>query len=161
MARLYDGSAVRKIEPKEVPKQSPKKRAKVTKLTDKQKRAKVKNKVDPFSVTGKIACVFAFFALSTILVYGYVQITEISNQIVVASTSLDELASEQIQLEMQVASIMNSTEVESYAQNQLGMDAVNSNQIIYVTMETENKGEIIEEESFNLWYTVLEFFGFR
>ncbi|MFI3326085.1 MAG: hypothetical protein R3Y35_07905 [Clostridia bacterium] len=165
MSRMYEGNLAKQLETQPViaTKQKPKSTQKqnVVTLTEKQKRQSLRQSLKPLSITVQMLCVLTFFALSTIVIYGYVQITELSNDIVVASTTLTSLEKEQVSLEMEISTIMNSIDVENYAENQLGMSSVNSNQIIYVTMESENQGEVITEKSVNVFEKILDWLGFR
>ncbi len=162
---LYDGNAVRKIQP--VRREQNRKNQttnkapdNLIKITEKQLRKARRQNFSVVKAWARISAIVAIFSLTAFLVYGQVRLTELTDDINTAQQDINLLKSEEVQLQMQVANGIDSTEVEFYARNQLGMDNVNSNQIIYINLEDENKGVVHNEDEGNLLLAIVNFFGF-
>ena len=152
----FDGNAVRKIAVREVPDRA--KKDSVVHLSEKQLRQARNRGINPFKSAVAIFCVSIAFTLVASVIYGQVQLTELTEKINVATNSLTELESVEIQLQMKATSNMNVDEIEDYAKSQLGMGKINSNQITYVNLAQQDKGIVVEKTNknffANIWDTV-------
>lgn len=75
------------------------------------------------------------------IVYTNSQITEITTDISSVQSEITELESEKAYLEFTLESRMSLNEIEDYAVNVLGMVKMDSTQVEYVEIESENKVE--------------------
>lgn len=75
------------------------------------------------------------------MLYGQVQLNEVTDSINKITAELNELESVHTQLQVKVESKLSLGAVEEYARNNLRMDKINPYQIEYITLSTEDKGE--------------------
>lgn len=83
-------------------------------------------------------------ALAAAMVYSQEQLAMLTEQINTASQTLKESESLEVQLNMQAAQKMNSSQVENYAAGQLGMNKINSGQVTYVNVAQQDKGTVLQ-----------------
>lgn len=76
------------------------------------------------------------------IVYGQVQLNEVTAEINRATNLLNESESLHTQLQVKVESKLSLGLVEEYAKNNLNMEKINPCQIEYITLSTEDKGEV-------------------
>lgn len=128
-----DGNAARQLKEKN----------KVVRLTDKQLRSARRKNTNYLTLTRNLAVVALILCLSTYMVYGQVQLSELNDQVSSATTELEQLQSVGIQLEMKAQSDMNIDEIEEYVTSELNMRKVNSEEITYVNVGKDDVGEIV------------------
>lgn len=157
---IYDANAARKIEVRQPERQTrPRKRENLIRLNEKQLRQARRKNVNPFQVLKIVSSVAVCFVLVAYVIYGQVQLTELTNEIETSQTQLTELQSVQIQLEMDAASGKNSEDLEAYAKNVLGMTKINNDQVTYVSLAHGDQAVLANEDSGKnifekLWNTV-------
>ena len=145
---IYDGNTVRK--PAEKQKSKPKhmqtrrQREKLLKMTEKQIRKARYSGVNRVKAVSTTALVVIAFVLVFEVILANVQLNELTTDINSAQSELAELQGTEIQLQMQQSSGKTGTELENYAQNQLGMTKVKNDQVVYVNLN-EGDTAIIED----------------
>ena len=72
-------------------------------------------------------------------------ITQTTNEIAKTQKAITELESEKAYLEFTLESRMSLNEIEDYAVNVLGMVKMDSSQVEYVEIESENKTEFSDD----------------
>lgn len=88
---------------------------------------------------------FAFFvAIAVAMVYSQEQLAKLTEQINVATETLAESESLEVQLNMQAAQKMNGAQVEAYAADELGMSKISSGQVTYVNVAQQDKGTVLQ-----------------
>lgn len=81
------------------------------------------------------------------MLYGQVQLNEVTSGINMATKQLNESESVYTQLQVKVESKLSLGAVEEYARNNLQMEKINPYQIEYITLSKEDKGEIYQSRS--------------
>ena len=79
------------------------------------------------------------------IIYTNSQITEVTTDIAQAQRDISELESEKTYLEFTLESRMSLNEIEDYAVGVLGMVKMDSTQVEYIEIESENKVEFSGE----------------
>ncbi len=105
---------------------------------------KAKRRVD-LSGFKIIAVVAVIFSLAWGVLYSRAQVTELTTQISSTESDLSEAKSEYDYLNLQLESRTDLETVEDYAVTQLGLVKVDSSQITYLTLESEDK--VVKPES--------------
>lgn len=90
------------------------------------------------------------------IVYNQVELTELTNEISEQSRALEEANALTVQLTMSASESIKSSEVEKYARETLGMGKITERQVVYINMETEDNGAVIEETNEGFFAKVIE-----
>lgn len=104
------------------------------------KTVKIKNKV-AFKNVVNILSIAVVISLLFGVIYTNAAITQATNDIAKTQNQITELESEKAYLEFTLESRMSLDEIENYAVNVLGMVKMDSSQVEYVEIESENKTE--------------------
>ncbi len=83
-------------------------------------------------------------SIATAMVYSQEQLAMLTVEINEATQTLKESESLEVQLNMQAAQKMNSSQVEAYAVGELGMNKIGSGQITYVNVAQQDKGTVVQ-----------------
>ena len=108
------------------------------------KTVKLKNK-KAFSTAVKALSVAVVLSMIIGIVYTNSQITEITTNIAAVQNQITELESEKAYLNFTLESRMSLNEIEDYAVNVLGMVKMDSTQVEYIEIESENMVEFSGE----------------
>lgn len=122
------------LEPK--PQKETKQQAKIVKIKNKYA---FKNFVNILSIAVIVSLVVG-------VIYTNAAITQTTNKIAQTQNAITELESEKAYLEFTLESRMSLDEIESYAINVLGMVKMDSSQVEYIEIESENKTEFGEDK---------------
>jgi len=109
------------------------------------KTVKIKNKY-AFKNFVNILSIAVIVSLVVGVIYTNAAITQTTNKIAQTQNAITELESEKAYLEFTLESRMSLDEIESYAINVLGMVKMDSSQVEYVEIESENKTEFGEDK---------------
>ena len=109
------------------------------------KTVKIKNKY-AFKNFVNILSIAVIVSLVIGVIYTNAAITQTTNKIAQTQNEITELESEKAYLEFTLESRMSLDEIESYAVNVLGMVKMDSSQVEYVEIESENKTEFSEDK---------------
>ena len=109
------------------------------------KTVKIKNKY-AFKNFVNILSIAVIVSLVVGVIYTNAAITQTTNKIAQTQNAITELESEKAYLEFTLESRMSLDEIESYAVNVLGMVKMDSSQVEYVEIESENKTEVGEDK---------------
>ena len=90
--------------------------------------------------------VFVCFGLVAALIYSNVQQLQLNNQITALEQEYTDLQSENVRMQSELAGRTSSKNIQEYAENVLGMNALSKSQIEYVQIQTDDVVEIPEEE---------------
>ena len=108
-------------------------------------RVRTKQAVAPTAVIGYIcAAVLLIFTLMA-----KIQLTEVVDQTATYQEQLDTLKTEQNRLLIKYEKAFNTTEVETYATTQLGMQRARDDQITYLDSNVPDKAVVIQETDDN------------
>ena len=108
------------------------------------KTVKIKNKY-AFKNFVNILSIAVIVSLVVGVIYTNAAITQTTNKIAQTQNAITELESEKAYLEFTLESRMSLDEIESYAINVLGMVKMDSSQVEYIEIESENKTEFGED----------------
>lgn len=139
----YDGNAARKIAVREV--KENKRKLNIVRLNEKQLRQSRRQGTNPIKTVASIVVVSLAFTLIASIIYGQVQLTELTSRINAATTSLSELESVEIQLQMKANSSLDVNEIVNYAQTNLGMEKIKNSQVSYINLVSKDQGVVVEE----------------
>ena len=109
-----------------------------------------------------VAYVVLLVVLMSGTVYSRQQLTEIKSDINKSTAELTEIQSENAYLNYELESTVSLRNVETYAEDELGLVKVDSSQVEYISIQDENKieagdkNENIFQSFFNM---IIEFFG--
>lgn len=110
-------------------------------LPRKQQRVKAKTAVAPFTLFGMVAAA----CLLVLVIFGYVQLFEASTQVGELQSQLRQLQYEHTQLENRYNGKVNLEQIELRAA-ELGLAAPEENQVVYISLENEDRAEIFKQE---------------
>ena len=96
-------------------------------------------------------CFGLMFLTALSAVHSEVQLTELAEEINMASKSLEEAKSREIQLSMQAAQKMTDAEVEEYAVQQLGMSKLSNAQVTYLHVAGQDQGKVVQDVAGGSW----------
>lgn len=104
------------------------------------KTVKLKNK-KAFKTALSVLSIAVVVSMIIGIIYTNSQITEITTNISAVQKEITELESEKAYLDFTLESRMSLNEIEDYAVNVLGMVKMDSTQVEYIEIESENKVE--------------------
>lgn len=156
----FDNTVMDNTVPVREPKRQERKRSRVIELPQKELEKNRKVKKHPFRMMATTLCIGLAFSIVISVVYSQVRLTELTEEINIATQTLAQEESLEVQLTMQAAEKMNGSEVEEYAKNQLGMSKINEGQVHYVNVAQEDKGTVVNpQETFSLWESIVNTIG--
>ena len=124
MPPLTHGSSAYKLQPLEPPKRKNRQpalgTAKKVQKSSRAKRAKI------------VLSITTIFVLALVLCTRWVSIYGLHSDIVKQTAQLEKIKMENEQLSVEINTMTDSAKIESYAQNNLGMQKMDSSQIVYV-----------------------------
>lgn len=127
----------------------------VVALPKKKPKQSRRFKVHPFKMAVMTLCFGVILGTLTLLVYGQLRLTELTSEINQATTSLGDAQTMEMHLAMKAAASLGNDQVETYAEDVLGMTKITEGQVTYVNMAQQDEGEVLQktETSFfpNLW----------
>ncbi len=97
-----------------------------------------------------VAAVLGFLVVGVLVVLimlSYIKLTEISGEINTLEGTLSEIETEQTKLKVEYESVFNLTEIKAYATNVLGMTKLTDSNTTVVTVQREDKAEILSDNS--------------
>jgi cell division protein FtsL len=99
----------------------------------------------------------AVIAILLVIVYSYMQVSQLSKEHSVNSLALQALIKEEKMLSRQAEAGVSLADVEAYALSELGMVKPSADQIVYISMAGEDKAEVIPVKGF--WGSVKQLFS--
>lgn len=146
-----DGSAAPAAEPKI--QEQPQRQSNVVELPEqpeRQRQAQPQHRRSPLKMAAAL-CFGLIFLTALSAVHSEVQLTELTEEINMASKSLEEAKSREIQLSMQAAQKMTDAEVEEYAVQQLGMSKLSNAQVTYLHVAGQDQGKVVQDVAGGSW----------
>lgn len=151
---LFKDNAAKKL-PKEDKKHNRKNESKVVTLPQEEIFKIRRRKHNYFKLfVGSVSACAITVIIATIIV-GRVQLTELNQQIITAQETLEDANSEYTQLQMAVQSKLSTSEIESYAEQHLGMSKAENAQKEFVSLSTGDKVEIPEDANPNFFQKII------
>ncbi|WP_432617710.1 hypothetical protein [Butyricicoccus sp.] len=117
------------------------------KLARKKERARLRRRRDRIRKL-IIAAVFAVFLVGAVgTVVGYIQVTDLTKQVEEKNTQLAQLKSEYISLRTKKENSVDLSEVETYAENVLGLVKLDRSQEEYLELQKNDQVQVNEGSS--------------
>lgn len=150
---LFKDSTAKKIPEK---REAKKEKNKVVTLTEEQLFRNRIRKHNPFKLLlGGLSGAVITVVVATIIV-GQVQLTELTQQISAAEKQLSISQSTYTQLQMGIQSKLSTSEIEAYAENELGMAKAENAQKEFVSLSEGDKAELSSDASKNFFQKTIE-----
>ena len=102
-------------------------------------------RVHPLQAAMWVVGFCAIMGLVVSMVYGQVQLTELTNNVNAEITLLNEANTKEIYLNTKTLAQYDLSEVEKYATQSLGMSKINESQITYVNLAEDDVGTVLLE----------------
>ena len=128
------------------------KRENVIELPQKELDKNRQPKRHPFRMIAATLCFTVIFATVVSIVYSQVQLTELTEEINIATQQLQEEQSLEVQMSMQASQKMNGAQVEEYAKKELGMSKISEGQVSYVNVVQQDKGTVLQDTDGGSWF---------
>ncbi|MBR1529898.1 MAG: hypothetical protein IJ642_11455 [Oscillospiraceae bacterium] len=93
-------------------------------------------------ILGAVVC----FALLAAVILSNVQQLQISNEIAAKQKLYNDMQSENVRMQTELAGKASNKNVQEYAENILGMHVLNPSQVEYIQIQTDDVVELPEEE---------------
>ena len=139
----YQGTAAPEIEHQGLPEER--------QLPQKKKRVKAKTVVAPFAVVGLLAVT----CMLILVVFGYVQLYEASEQVSTLQSELSQLQEEQVVLESLYEEGIDLTYIEERAA-ELGFSLPTADQTVYLNLTGDDQAEIYQSENTNIFQRIIQ-----
>ena len=123
----------RRPEPQHLPEERP--------LPHREQRVKAKTAVAPFTLLGVVAAV----CMLVLVIFGYVQLFEASDNVAKLETKLQSLQQQHAVLESKYEGRIDLAEIEKRA-GELGLRLPSSEQTVYLNLSGTDRAEIYHEE---------------
>lgn len=111
----------------------------------------------PKRKTFRLAATFCFMAIMTVilgtLVYGQVQLTELTEQLNSATKQMEEQKSLNTQLKVKSDSRMTLQAAEVYAKDKLGMSKITYSQVDCIKLSPGDKGQVLDPNAAGSWWS--------
>lgn len=138
-----------------------KEQEKLIRLNEKQIRQSRFQNVKVGSVLMACFSVVVVMTLVMLSVSSQVKVNELTTAISSAESELMELQSVEVQLVMEAANTVDTSEILEYVEQELGMGKVSDSQINYINLAIEDEGVVYAEKATTTWDKILAFFGFE
>lgn len=142
--------------------EAPQKKSNIIKLPKEKLDENRRSKVNPArAVSGFLAMAVILGVVGTI-VYGQVQLTELTEQINTQTKTLTESQSVYTQLKMKSDSQLSLQAVEDYAKDKLGMTKIQQNQVQPIELSSGDKTQVVQKGAgkdwlASLWDSIMQF----
>lgn len=93
-----------------------------------------------------------------VMIYGKVQVSVLYTQISAEKSVVDILESENVRMQSEIESNMSLKNVESYAEDILGLKKLDKSQIVYIQIQNEDVVQVVESEN-NIFVKIKEKFN--
>jgi cell division protein FtsL len=110
------------------------------------------------SSVGVVVSALIVTALLFIMIYGKVQVSALFTEISSEKEVVDLLESENVRMQSEIESNMSLKNVESYAENVLGLKKLDKSQIVYIQIQNEDVVQVVETED-NIFVNIKEKFN--
>ena len=141
-------------------KENRKEKTNLIKINASQSLKNIRKKIN-VALTVRIAVCTAFAtAVAAWMVCNYVSINELTQEINDAQSSLVHQSNLEAEYQLRIDSKLTQSEIQKYAEQNLGMSQVKNAQKRFISLSEGDKGEVVSDESSdNIFTTVLKAFG--
>lgn len=144
------------FEPKRQQQESqPQKKSNIIALPQEKLEQNRKAKVRPIKAVSTFLVLAVMLGIVSTMVYGQVQLTELTEKLNSATKTYNEGTSLYTQLQMKSDSKLSLETVESYATDKLGLKKVDQNQVVPISLSKGDKTQVLQNDSDVSWPTAL------
>ena len=93
-----------------------------------------------------ILCAAAGFTLLAAVLFSNVQQLQLTNEIAAKQQEYNDMQSDNVRMQTELAGKASNKNVQEYAENVLGMHVLNPSQVEYIQIQTDDVVELPEEE---------------
>ena len=141
------------FEPKKEQKVKQQKNNNVIKLPKEKLELNRREKVKPVKAVLTFLAFAVMLGIVGTIVYGQVQLTELTEELNSANKTLSETQSVYTQLKMKSNSQLSLEVVEKRATNEMGLKKIEQNQIEPISLAEGDKTEVVKSSSNENWFT--------
>ncbi|HHV32307.1 MAG: hypothetical protein E7518_00245 [Ruminococcaceae bacterium] len=134
--------------------EEPQKQDNIIKLPKEKLEQNRRPKVSPVKAVSAFLAMIVMLGIVGTIVYGQVQLTELTEQLNSATKTLNEQKSVYTQLKMKSESQFSLQAVESYATDKLGMKRIEQSQVEPIELSKGDKTQVVQSGNQN-WFTSL------
>ncbi|WP_101697609.1 hypothetical protein [Clostridium minihomine] len=136
-------------------KELPKRQSNVIELPAKKLEENRRPKRQPLRLLATFCFMAVLVSLVGTLVYGQVQLTELTEQVNSATKQMEEQQSVHTQLKMRSDSRLSLQATEVYAKDQLGMRKISYSQVECIKLSPGDKGQVLDKNAAGNWWSSL------
>lgn len=152
----YDLNLFKDNTAEKIDKSKENKENRVVTLTREQLYGSRIRKHNPFKILiGGLSTAVVTIVVATIIM-GQVRLTELTREINATKKALTVSQSTYTQLQMGIQSKMTTSEIETYAENKLGMTKAENAQKEFISLSEGDKAELFDEANKNFFQKIIE-----
>ncbi|MCD7800071.1 MAG: hypothetical protein LUG94_02530 [Ruminococcus sp.] len=107
---------------------------------------------------GITICALVVTILLFVMIYGKVQVSALYTQISQEKQAVEILESENVRMQSEIEGNMSLKNVESYAEDVLGLKKLDKSQIVYIQIQNEDVVQVVDSEE-NIFVSIKEKFN--
>ncbi|MBW7571673.1 hypothetical protein [Caproiciproducens faecalis] len=135
--------------------EEPQKKSNIIELPKEKLEQNRRVKLNPFRVVSTFLAFGIMISIVGTMVYGQVQLTELTENLNAATKTLNESESVYTQLQMKSDSQLSLQTVENYATNKLGLKKIEQNQVEPIALSKGDKTQVVQNSGDDNWLTSL------
>lgn len=135
--------------------EAPQKKSNIIELPKEQLEKNRRTRINPLKAISIFLAFTVMLGIVGTIVYGQVQLTELTEQLNSASKTLDESKSVYTQYKMKSDSQFSLQAVESYATDKLGMKKVEQSQVEPIELSSGDKTQVVQKDQNSNWLSSL------
>lgn len=143
------------FEPKRQLQEAPQKKSNIIELPQEKLEQNRKAKIKPFRAVSAFLALGVMLSIVGTMVYGQVQLTELTENLNAATKTLNESESVYTQLQMKSDSQLSLQTVENYATGKLGLKKIEQNQVEPISLSKGDKTQVVQSGADESWLTSL------
>lgn len=149
------------FEPKHQQQEAPQKKDNIIALPQKKLEQNRRTKVNPAKAVSAFLALAVMLGIVSTMVYGQVQLTELTEKLNAATKTYNESTSVYTQLQMKSDSQLSLETVENYATEKLGLKKIEQNQIESISLSKGDKTQVVQSDTganflTSLWESIMQ-----
>ena len=140
--------------------EAPQKKSNIIELPQEKLEENRRAKNNPLKILSGFMALLVMLGIVGTMVYGQVQLTELTDQLNKQTKTLNEQQNAYTQMKMKSDSQLSLETVENYATQKLGMKKIEQNQVVPIELSTGDKTQVMNNENQNqlesVWNALLE-----
>ena len=141
------------FEPKRQEQEAPRKKDNIIALPQQKLEQNRRTKVNPVKAVSTFLVLAVMLGIVSTMVYGQVQLTELTEKLNAATKTYNESTSVYTQLKMKSDSQLSLETVENYATAKLGLKKIEQNQIEPISLSKGDKTQVLQSSANVNWLT--------